>query len=49
MAYYLTDGIYPYYPTFAKLIRLPRSEPNKLFAKYQEGCRKNIERAFEVL
>ncbi|KAL9665809.1 hypothetical protein QQ045_000130 [Rhodiola kirilowii] len=49
MAYYLADGIYPSYPTFVKSIRLPQSEPDKLFAKYQEGCRKNIERAFGVL
>ncbi|CAI8603959.1 unnamed protein product [Vicia faba] len=49
MAYYLADGIYPYYPTFIKSIRLPQSEPDKLFAKYQEGCRKDIERAFGVL
>ncbi|XP_057446187.1 uncharacterized protein LOC130738259, partial [Lotus japonicus] len=48
MAYYL-DGIYPSYPTFVKSIRLPQSEPDKLFAKYQEGCRKDIERAFGVL
>uniref|UniRef100_A0A0D3A5K6 Myb-like domain-containing protein n=1 Tax=Brassica oleracea var. oleracea TaxID=109376 RepID=A0A0D3A5K6_BRAOL len=49
MAYYLPDGIYPSYPTFVKSIRLPQSEPDKLFAKYQEGCRKYIERAFGVL
>ena len=49
MAYYLTDGIYPSYPNFVKSIRLPQSEPDKLFAKYQEGCRKDIERAFGVL
>ncbi|GAA0153254.1 hypothetical protein LIER_11538 [Lithospermum erythrorhizon] len=34
---------------FVKSIRLPHSEPDKLFAKYQEGCRKDIERAFGVL
>uniref|UniRef100_A0A0D3CE50 DDE Tnp4 domain-containing protein n=1 Tax=Brassica oleracea var. oleracea TaxID=109376 RepID=A0A0D3CE50_BRAOL len=49
MAYYLADGIYPSYPTFVKSIRLPQSEPNKLFTKYQEGYRKDIERAFGVL
>ncbi|XP_057418755.1 uncharacterized protein LOC130712961 [Lotus japonicus] len=43
------DGIYPSYPTFVKTIRLPQSEPDKLFAKVQEGCRKDIERAFGVL
>jgi len=49
MTYYLADGIYPSYPTFVKSIRLPQSEPDKLFAKHQEGCRKDIERAFGVL
>jgi hypothetical protein len=49
MAYYLADGIYPSYPTFVKSIRLSQSEPDKLFAKYQEGCQKDIKRAFGVL
>uniref|UniRef100_A0A0D3BAA6 DDE Tnp4 domain-containing protein n=1 Tax=Brassica oleracea var. oleracea TaxID=109376 RepID=A0A0D3BAA6_BRAOL len=49
MAYYLADGIYPSYPTFVKSIRLPQSEPDKLFAQVHEGCRKDIECAFEVL
>ncbi|KAK2458580.1 hypothetical protein QL285_005718 [Trifolium repens] len=49
MTYYLADGIYPSYPTFVKSIRLPRSEPDKLFAQYQEAYRKDIERAFGVL
>ncbi|XP_057444961.1 uncharacterized protein LOC130737220 [Lotus japonicus] len=49
MAYYLADGIYPSYPTFVKSIRLPQSEPDKCFAKHQEGYRKDIERAFGVL
>ncbi|XP_020272553.1 uncharacterized protein LOC109847733 [Asparagus officinalis] len=49
MAYYLADGIYPSYPTFVKSIKLPQSKPDKLFAQYQEGCRKDIERAFGVL
>ena len=34
MAYYLIDGIYLFYPTFIKSIRLPQSEPDKLFAKH---------------
>ncbi|XP_039685073.1 uncharacterized protein [Medicago truncatula] len=49
MAYYLADGIYPSYATFVKSVRLPQSEPDKLFAKHQESCRKDIERAFGVL
>ncbi|XP_024626786.1 uncharacterized protein [Medicago truncatula] len=43
MTYYLADDIYPSYPTFVKSIRLPQSEPDKLFAKHQEACRKDIE------
>ncbi|XP_023635039.1 uncharacterized protein LOC111829625 [Capsella rubella] len=49
MAYYLADGSYHSYPTFVKSIRLPQSEPYKLFAQCQEGCQKDIEHAFEVL
>jgi len=45
----LADDIYPSYPTFVKSIRLPQSEPDKIFAKHQEGCRKDIKRAFGVL
>lgn len=48
MAYYLADGIYLSYPTFVTSIRLPQSEPDKLFAKNQEGYRKDIEHAFGV-
>ncbi|KAL6509044.1 hypothetical protein OROGR_023151 [Orobanche gracilis] len=39
----------PFLSNFLKSIRLPQSEPGKLFAKYQEGCRKDIKRAFGVL
>ncbi|XP_057440284.1 uncharacterized protein LOC130732191 [Lotus japonicus] len=49
MAYYLADGIYPSYPTFVKSIRLPQTKPDKCFAKHQERCPKDIERAFGVL
>jgi hypothetical protein len=45
----IVDGIYPSYLTFVKSIRLPQSEPDKLFATYREGYRKDIERAFGVL
>ncbi|KAK2445044.1 hypothetical protein QL285_016018 [Trifolium repens] len=47
MTYYLADGIYPSYPTLVKSIRLPITEQDKLFAKYQEVCRKDVERACE--
>lgn len=42
MAYYLTDGIYPSYPTYIKSIKLPQSEPDKLFAKRDVGRTSNV-------
>ncbi|XP_074383587.1 uncharacterized protein LOC141725097 [Apium graveolens] len=49
VGYYLTDGIYPEWSTFVKTIHCPHSEKKKLFAKYQESQRKDVERAFGVL
>ncbi|XP_018487830.2 uncharacterized protein LOC108858395 [Raphanus sativus] len=49
LAYYLTDGIYPKWATFIQSIRLPQGPKNRLFAKYQESVRKDVERAFGVL
>ncbi|CAM8996354.1 unnamed protein product [Rhodiola kirilowii] len=49
MGYYLADGIYPELATFVKTIPRPQWEKRKLFAKYQEGQRKDVERAFGVL
>ncbi|XP_010418557.1 PREDICTED: putative nuclease HARBI1 [Camelina sativa] len=49
MAYYLTDGIYPKWATFIQSITLPQGQKNQLFARYQEACRKDVERAFGVL
>ncbi|XP_020989523.1 uncharacterized protein LOC107468963 [Arachis duranensis] len=44
-----TDGIYPEWVTFVKSISKPQGEKCKLFAQYQEGQRKDVERAFGVL
>jgi hypothetical protein len=46
--YYLADGIYPEWAAFMKTIPLPQSDKYKLFAKFQEGARKDVERAFGV-
>ncbi|KAL6283921.1 hypothetical protein ACE6H2_014850 [Prunus campanulata] len=47
--YYLADGIYPRWTTFVKSIPHPRSHKQKLFATYQEGYRKDVERCFGIL
>ena len=49
IGYYLTNGIYPEWATFVKTISRPQGDKRKLFAKYQEGQRKDVERAFGVL
>ena len=43
MGYYLTDGIISY------IIPCPQGDMRRLFSKYQEGQRKDVERAFGVL
>ncbi|CAL9025109.1 unnamed protein product [Prunus brigantina] len=47
--YYLADGIYPRWTTFVKSIPNPQSQKQKLFATYQEGYRKDVERCFGIL
>jgi hypothetical protein len=47
--YYLVDGIYPKWSTFVKKICEPTEKKNRRFAKRQEACRKNVERAPGVL
>ncbi|KAL1349731.1 hypothetical protein AAHE18_07G178000 [Arachis hypogaea] len=45
----MSDGIYPEWATFVKSISKPQGDKRKLFAQYQEGQRKDVERAFGVL
>ncbi|CAL8082036.1 unnamed protein product [Prunus armeniaca] len=47
--YYLADDIYPSWTIFVKSIPNPRSHKQKLFATYQEGYRKDVERCFGIL
>jgi hypothetical protein len=47
--YYLADGIYPKWATFMKTISSPILPKEVEFVKAQEGCQKDIERAFGVL
>jgi hypothetical protein len=49
LGYYLVDGIYPEWAAFVKSIPMAQTEKHKLFAQYQEGARKDVERAFGVL
>ena len=49
MDYYLPYGIYSSWATFVKTIPEPQGNQNKYFAKAQEACRKDVERAFGVL
>jgi hypothetical protein len=44
--YHLADGIYPTWSTFVKRIRNPEEENYRRFAKEQEDCGKDVERAF---
>ncbi|KAE8896831.1 hypothetical protein PF005_g21073 [Phytophthora fragariae] len=49
MCYLLCDGIYPEWSVFVKTISNPSGEKEKLYAKTQEGMRKDVERCFGVL
>ncbi|XP_028085908.1 putative nuclease HARBI1 [Camellia sinensis] len=49
MWYYLTDVIYPRWATIVKITSQPQGTKRQLFARMQEPCRKDVERAFEVL
>jgi hypothetical protein len=47
--YYLADGIYPEWAAFVKTISKPQTDKHKLYARRQEGARKDVECAFGVL
>jgi hypothetical protein len=47
--YVLVDGIYPQYSRFVQGVSQPVFESEKRFTAWQEGARKDIERAFGVL
>ncbi|XP_020270507.1 uncharacterized protein LOC109845647 [Asparagus officinalis] len=49
LAYYLADGIYPKWLVFVQSIQMPQGNKHQFFAKQQESCRKDVERAFGVL
>ncbi|KAG2208078.1 hypothetical protein INT47_010440 [Mucor saturninus] len=49
MGYYLADGIYPNFANMVKTFSAPKPGAEANFAKQQEACRKDVERAFGVL
>ncbi|KAB8105821.1 hypothetical protein EE612_039882 [Oryza sativa] len=47
--YYLADGTYPEGNVFIKTVSLPQSEKDRIFARHQEGARKDVQEAFRLL
>jgi hypothetical protein len=47
--WFLVDGIYPEISRFVKTISAPNSKEEEHFIKWQEGVRKDIERAFGII
>ncbi|GJS21792.1 ALP1-like protein [Tanacetum coccineum] len=47
--YYLADGIYPQWATFVKSFTVANDAKHACFKKCQEGARKDVEHAFDVL
>jgi hypothetical protein len=45
----LVDGIYPECSRFAKTIEEPIVPNKRMYSRWQEGCRKDVERAFGVV
>ena len=48
-SYYLAAGIYPDWAVFVKTLSQPQGAKQKNFVMLQEACRKDVERAFDVL
>jgi hypothetical protein len=44
----LVDGIYPLYSRFVRGIKVPATREEKKYTSWQEGARKDVERAFGV-
>jgi hypothetical protein len=49
MPYYIVDDIYPDWATLVKTVRERATEKKIMFAKQQDACRKDVDRAFGVL
>ncbi|XP_058180169.1 uncharacterized protein LOC131298710 [Rhododendron vialii] len=49
IGYYLADGIYPKWATLVQTISQPQGRKKQHFARMQEACHKDVERAFGVL
>ncbi|XP_028120439.1 uncharacterized protein LOC114317846 [Camellia sinensis] len=49
MGYYLANDIYSRWTTIVKTISQPQGLKRQLFARMQEACQKDVERAFRVL
>ena len=47
--YYLADKTHPEGNVFIKTVFLPQSEKDRLFARHQEGARKDVQEAFQLL
>jgi Plant transposon protein len=45
----LVDGIYPELSRFVKSLKVPVGRDQQLFTKWQESCRKCVERASGIL
>ena len=45
----MADGIYPDLARFVKTMSVPITKVQKLYSKWQEACRKSVERAFGIL